>query len=91
MNIFDIMQYKSILVVQFMNGYVKDLGCFNFSCENECDLKFESLNMETILEAADEVKDSLNNSCYVGRRCCFAPHALNPTFVTHDILTVCNV
>ena len=55
--------------VKLENGEVQHLKKeaidFLFSCENECDLKFESLNMETILEAADEVKKSLNNSCYV--------------------------
>ena len=25
------MQYKIIPVIQFMNGYVKDLACLNFS------------------------------------------------------------
>ena len=31
LNMFDIMQYTIILISHFMNGYVKDLVCLNFS------------------------------------------------------------
>ena len=31
LNMFDIMQYTIILIFHFMNGYVKDLVCLNFS------------------------------------------------------------
>ena len=47
-------------------GHLTEEGIkFLYSCENDCELNFESIDMKEIMDAADEVKNSLNNSCYV--------------------------